>query len=198
MDVSRDNLSEAVTKLRRALQSPKAQFVAIDEEFTGISFNNGSFQDMNPLSDSASSRYARMRNVAKSFGLMQLGIAVFEKNGEAYRSSVFNCYVFAAETPGGRDVNLSTGAVSFLRKNAMDFGTWLRDGIPYVDSATEARLIKEASSEPERKTFQLQDATYKAFADGELAKVEVLSNQTEVKQMDLQPHATPVVRKYLH
>ena len=84
-------------------------------------------------------RYARMRNVAKSFGLMQLGIAVFEKNGEAYRSSVFNCYVFAAETPGGRDVNLSTGAVSFLRKNAMDFGTWLRDGIPYVDSATEAR-----------------------------------------------------------
>ena len=105
--MSRDNLSEAVTKLRRALQSPKAQFVAIDEEFTGISFNNGSFQDMNPLSDSASSRYARMRNVAKSFGLMQLGIAVFEKNGEAYRSSVFNCYVFAAETPGGRDVNLS-------------------------------------------------------------------------------------------
>jgi len=198
MDVSRDNLSEAVTKLRRALQSPKAQFVAIDEEFTGISFNNGSFQDMNPLSDSASSRYARMRNVAKSFGLMQLGIAVFEKNGESYRSSVFNCYVFAAETPGGRDVNLSTGAVSFLRKNSMDFGTWLRDGIPYVDSATEARLIKEASSEPERKTFQLQDATFKAFADGELAKVEVLSNQTEVKQMDLQPHATPVVRKYLH
>ena len=80
----------------------------------------------------------------------------------------------------------------------MDFGTWLRDGIPYVDSATEARLIKEASSEPERKTFQLQDATYKAFADGELAKVQVLSQQTSVKQMDLQPHATPVVRKYLH
>ena len=86
---------------------------------------------------------------------------------------------------------MSTGAVSFLRKNAMDFGTWLRDGIPYVDSATEARLVKEASSEPERKTFQLQDATYKAFADGELAKVQVLSEQTSVKQMDLQPHATP-------
>ena len=49
----------------------------------------------------------------------------------------------------------------------MDFGTWLRDGIPYVDSATEARLLQEASSEPERKTFQLQDATYKAFADVE-------------------------------
>ena len=56
--------------------------MAIDEEFTGISFNNGSFQEMNPLSDSASSRYARMRNVAKSFGLMQLGIAVFEKTAK--------------------------------------------------------------------------------------------------------------------
>ena len=42
--MSRDNPVTPSRKLRRALQSPKAQFVAIDEEFTGISFNNGSFR----------------------------------------------------------------------------------------------------------------------------------------------------------
>lgn len=198
MDVVRGELSDAVTKLRKALRSPKAAFVAIDEEFTGISFNNASFQECNPLSDSASSRYAKMRRVAQSFGLMQLGIAVFEKDGDTYRSSVFNCYVFAAEVPGGRDVNLSTGAISFLRKNSMDFGTWLTQGIPYVDAAGEARLLQEARDPPPRNTFELRDASSKVFADAELAKVEVLSNQTAVKQMDLQPHQAAVVRKYLH
>ena len=135
MDVTRHTLDEGVALLRKALESPRCEFVAIDEEMTGISFGNLGFREFNGLGDSPAVRYGKMRAVAASFGLVQLGVAAFVRSddGSRLRAHVVNCYVFPGER-GGRDVQLSAGAIQFLADHGMSFDTWLSDGAPYVNA----------------------------------------------------------------
>ena len=167
MDVTRHNLDEGVALLRKALESPRCEFVAIDEEMTGISFGNLGFREFNGLGDSPAVRYGKMRAVAAAFGLVQLGVAAFVRSddGSRLRAHVVNCYVFPGER-GGRDVQLSAGAIQFLADHGMSFDTWLGDGAPYVNARQAAALLAKAAAapDPRESSVVLTNKDFKTFA----------------------------------
>lgn len=206
MDVTRHNLDEGVALLRKALESPRCEFVAIDEEMTGISFGNLGFREFNGLGDSPAFRYGKMRAVAAAFGLVQLGVAAFVRSddGSRLRAHVVNCYVFPGER-GGRDVQLSAGAIRFLADHGMSFDTWLSDGAPYVNARQAAALLAKAAAapDPRESSVVLTNKDFKSFADTQLAAVKRFADEAgespKLKlEIRLEAHDHAVVRKYLY
>ncbi|KAH8083375.1 mitogen-activated protein kinase [Aureococcus anophagefferens] len=171
MDVTRHNLDEGVALLRKALESPRCEFVAIDEEMTGISFGNLGFREFNGLGDSPAFRYGKMRAVAASFGLVQLGVAAFVgRRRVPLRARVVNCYVFPGER-GGRDAALLAKAAA----------------------APDPRESSVVLTNKDFKSFaDTQLAAVKRFADeaGESPKLKL--------EIRLEAHDHAVVRKYLY
>ena len=179
MDVTRYNLDDGLLLLERSLTDPKCEFVAFDEEMTGIAFGNASFRDFNAARDSPAARYAKMRGVARSFGVVQVGVSAFvrSEDGSALRARCFNVYLLPGEH-AKRDINLSGGAVKFLSDHGMDWAKWLDEGAPYCDRHDEAELAAAAAADPAarraadgRGTITLTSKTFKEFADAQLAKV---------------------------
>ena len=211
MDVTRHNLAEGLALLRSALESERCEFVAFDEEMTGISFGNAGFREFNGLGDSAARRYGKMRPVAGAFGLVQIGIAAFvrSEDGAKLRAHVFNIYVFPGERPGGRDVMVSAGAIQFLANHGMSFDGWLCDGAPYVDRAGAEALVGAAeranAEEPGagRSPVQLTNKDWKAFADAQLKRVKRFFGDAGAApklklEIQLEGHDHALVRKFLY
>ena len=76
MHVTKQNFDEVIENIEMYL--PTAAFVAIDEEMTGISMDEQSCYSMG---DTPAKRYAKMREVASRYNIIQFGMALFhEKN----------------------------------------------------------------------------------------------------------------------
>lgn len=185
MDVTRENFEEAMVKLEAVLESPQLRFVSFDEEMSGINFAGVGFHQFNDTSDRPCKRYAKMRRVASSFGLIQLGLTAWQESGEDLVASPFNIYVF----PGSGDILLSGDAVGFLNKHGMSWSTWLEKGVPYVDEAGEANLSKSSDM------VELTNADDAKFAQGELAKAASLRAGESV---ELAANPNPVVRRFIY
>jgi len=138
-DIDARNFSrDTVEAFRESLAS--ASFVSIDLEMTGISFpsktENGN--------DSVPLRYRKIRQVAASFGVIQIGVSIFSKDESS--AKVFNFYVFPRPVTEGSEVDsiplvtLCSASTNFNRSHGMDFGRWIEHGITYVKAETEEKL----------------------------------------------------------
>jgi poly(A)-specific ribonuclease len=98
MDVTRSNFSGAFEQF--AVHLGRASFVSFDEEMTGIRV--GPHTDY-AMVDSTEERYTKMRQVASTFRLIQVGICLWEEDSTTrlWLARPFNFYVFPESGPGG-------------------------------------------------------------------------------------------------
>uniref|UniRef100_A0A6U5FTJ2 Uncharacterized protein n=1 Tax=Corethron hystrix TaxID=216773 RepID=A0A6U5FTJ2_9STRA len=131
---------------------------------TGISDVGGPFRYRRD--DTPQERYAaRLRTAAERYSIVQVGICLFcptpssvqsktrRREGignemttasPEYETLPYNFYIFpsgsSSSSGNGKDVCLSPAAVSFLVSHGMDFGKWMRDGVPFCDAARASHL----------------------------------------------------------
>mmetsp|Transcript_49885 Transcript_49885/g.154111 ORF Transcript_49885/g.154111 Transcript_49885/m.154111 type:complete len:118 (-) Transcript_49885:4-357(-) len=117
MDVTRENLAEAAAQIEALL--PSASFVAIDEEMTGISVQGQS----EVIQDLPAHRYAKMRNVASRYHIIQFGLCLFHEteDGNGYIARPYNFFLF----PEAGSVQMGGFSICFLRGHKMGFNKWV-------------------------------------------------------------------------
>lgn len=165
MDVDVDNFEEALAVLLGSL--PSASFVALDLEMTGINLGQGN--DESPK-DTVEQRYTKRRRAAASYGIIQVGLCLFERepaqastrsaSGDAappadYLARPFNFFIFPRPVNEPPDcyispkITLDADAMHFVRCSGADFGRWMSKGIPFLDrpgeDAFNAALAKRLS-----------------------------------------------------
>eukprot|EP00438_Fugacium_kawagutii_P009034 Skav202969 [mRNA] locus=scaffold2274:415691:421547:- [translate_table: standard] len=149
MNVTKKNFDEAAGEIERLL--PSVDFVAIDEEMTGIALPG--CEEL--VADLPAVRYGKMRKrerVATNFNIIQFGVALFTKDSTAqsYTVHAFNFYLF----PEKGFVNMEAGSVHFNSRNGMDWNKWILGGIPYVDKDSAEKLkqslLSEAAKQPQQ------------------------------------------------
>ena len=148
MDVTRDNFHELYPILKEKLLTCK--FLSFDEEMSGI---NGT----DPLQrykkdDIPNTRYTKMRSIATKYSIIQFGICFFHDSPEGEDGFIASPYNFYLFPDYGTDIVVSASSIDFLRKNKMDFGTWIGKGIPFVDSKGEEWLRKKYSMNEVKET----------------------------------------------
>mmetsp|Transcript_69440 Transcript_69440/g.166470 ORF Transcript_69440/g.166470 Transcript_69440/m.166470 type:complete len:564 (+) Transcript_69440:140-1831(+) len=154
MDVDVDNFDEVVKLLEDLL--PKANFVAVDCEMTGI--QAGPDSQSSP-GDTPQERYWKgLKVVNKPLNLVQVGLSLFtETRGrEAFECRSFSFYVFPRQVDEldanghaikeDQYIGLTTSTVTFLQDNGIDLGRWLSKGISYTSPATEEALMSKLAS----------------------------------------------------
>lgn len=137
-DVDVDNFTEQLVE-KFQTDVANSSFIAIDLEMTGISFPNKSENG----SDTVAFRYSKIRGVASTFGIIQVGVSVF--NSTDKNATVYNFYVFPRPvTEGTVDsiplVTLCSASTNFNKSHGMDFGRWINKGLTYVNGETEKKL----------------------------------------------------------
>lgn len=142
--VTRDNFQEIYPRLKLEIQN--ATFVAIDEEMTGIQDTQA--RGRNSKIDTPDARYLKMVGPATRYSIIQLGIAIFtaqkSPTGESdggWKVSVYTFYLFPDSA--NRDICMAPSSIDFLRKNNMDFGTWISKGVTFADESGEQWLMKK-------------------------------------------------------
>jgi hypothetical protein len=130
MDVVQSNFEEALALLEALL--PRAEFISIDCEMTGIRGRAEMWLDSPQL------RYNKLKFIASRYRLIQVGVAVFYHDGGELKALPLNFYVFPRNE--SEKVILEVGAIAFNRKNDMDFNKWIYEGIHYIDEQGEALL----------------------------------------------------------
>ena len=140
MDVTRENFDAALKEIDELL--PSCDFVAIDEEMTGI--RRSSETDPAP-GDTCEARYEKMRVVATTFNLIQVGVCLFRKIdgplGKRWEARPYNFFVFPDENSRSR-IHMDVSTAYFHKKHKLDFNKWITEGVPYI-SAAEARALRE-------------------------------------------------------
>jgi len=143
MNVTKSNFAQALGEIRALL--PTAAFVGIDLEFTGISLGDlGEQQAAQRVDDTPEERYQRMKPVAETYRIIQVGLCLMHPSATTpggFVATPFNFYVFPEQ---GR-VNMECGAVNFNTQHQMDWNKWIREGIPYVTAAGEAKVRQMAA-----------------------------------------------------
>jgi poly(A)-specific ribonuclease len=132
MNVTKANFEEAFKQLQELL--PTAEFVAFDEEMTGITLPG----QPERIGDVPAQRYAKMRNVAMKYNIIQFGVCLFhaKEGGDGYVARPYNFYTF----PEAGAINMEGSSIGFLRGHDMDFNKWIYEGIPYVNRASADKL----------------------------------------------------------
>ncbi|XP_062505633.1 poly(A)-specific ribonuclease PARN-like [Corticium candelabrum] len=143
-EVTKENFSSLLPEIRELVD--EAKFIAIDAEFTGISLqtsNNFS------LRDGGSSRYGKLKAIAKEFSLCQIGLSIFvkEKDENQFIAHTYTFYLFPDHT-GSEDVRfgIQVSSLSFLRQHGFNFNKWIQNGIGYLNNQQE-KALREASLE---------------------------------------------------
>jgi len=186
MDVTKANFGEALALLDQQLEH--AQFVAIDEEMTGISLGNQRQQFI----DTMNARYLKQRAVATTYGMIQFGISVFTFDQETndYISYPYNFYVFPDEsTFGGPDIQitLSASAIAFNRKHNMNWQKWIAEGATYANARIMEQFDKRALEELETMlSWNVPFVTSSLFNPGTLRppKLVTPSREEDIKQVE--------------
>mmetsp|Transcript_62751 Transcript_62751/g.147140 ORF Transcript_62751/g.147140 Transcript_62751/m.147140 type:complete len:542 (+) Transcript_62751:68-1693(+) len=155
MNVTKANFAQVACELETLL--PEIDFIAIDEEMTGI-FLPGKQES---IIDAPEVRYSKMKDVASSYSIIQFGVALFAKssaNDKNYLARAYNFYVFPEKGP----VNMEASSVHFNSKNGMDWNAWIREGIPYLNREASAKLraqlLPESGESDSKQRVQLNSA----------------------------------------
>jgi len=160
MEVDAGNFEEALALFLECL--PTTSFIALDLEMTGI--NVGAEHD-DKSHDTAEQRYTKKRRAAASYGIIQVGLCLFQHastpssarmasssagrgqaGGQELTARPFNFFIFPRPINEPPDcyispkVSLDADAMHFVRCSGVDFGRWMSSGIPYLDRQGEDQL----------------------------------------------------------
>jgi len=110
---------------------PRAAFVAIDEEMTGISIPN---IPRPPKDDTPVERYKTLKQIPERYSIIQFGIALFLPNNhrdDGFDVKRYNFYLFPNSSSNVKEVTLNPSSIEFLQEHGMNFNLWTKEGIPY-------------------------------------------------------------------
>jgi hypothetical protein len=176
MDIVKSTFLEKLPVMLAAIE--ESDFIAIDEEMTGISFANttGRTNNLYQRGDTASFRYSKVKGVPERFSVIEVGVACFKKKeegeGGGYVCTPFNIYLFP-QNSNGRDIILSASATNFLNDHGLDFNKWIGEGIPFVTEGVEEKLLS--------KFVEKFPPVIEASADDEAVEVAPAPERVEKK-----------------
>lgn len=193
MDVDTDNFEEAVAQLEQHL--PRATYVAVDLEMTGIS---GGPDTQGMRGDVPQVRYTKCATVVEQpLQIVQIGLCLFEDVSDIGAVTApscveiacrpFNTFIFprpVVEREVGVEtdpyIGVSSGTLLWLRDQGLDIDRWVSKGVSYTSADVGKTLLKalefsegdSASSLPKEKLtpnnprdIQLIDETMKHIAE---------------------------------
>ena len=171
MDVDETNFSPAiVADVKQAMAS--AEYFSIDLEMSGISFNDVRAPHG---TDSIGLRYHKCREVAKTFGIIQVGLATFSADGAC---KAWNFFVFPRPVTEGQVksipiIALCSSGINFGRATNINFQRWIDKGITYVNKSIEDQIVSQVGNQaswwtqtnpgPSELTGKLNDLVNKEF-----------------------------------
>ncbi|KAF7016884.1 hypothetical protein CFC21_030403 [Triticum aestivum] len=142
--VTRGNLAEALEELRARVRD--AAFVGIDLEMSGVT--SAPWRDTFEL-DRADVRYLKLRDSAKRFAVLQLGVCPFrwDPAKSAFVAHPHNFFIFPRkELPydsSSHEFLCQTTSLDFLAKHQFDFNTCFHEGISYLSRAQEEEALQK-------------------------------------------------------
>lgn len=137
MEVTRDNFKEALPSILQAVE--RADFVAIDAEFTGLRRKETSrYCELDTIEE----RYLKAREAAKDFGMIQFGITTFRyiREKSTYSHATFCFYLLGKS---GDMLYYDNTSLKFLADNGFDFNKLFKSGLPYLSILEEAEKRAE-------------------------------------------------------
>uniref|UniRef100_A0A0P4W5L6 Uncharacterized protein n=1 Tax=Scylla olivacea TaxID=85551 RepID=A0A0P4W5L6_SCYOL len=132
MEVTTENFKEVLPSILQAVE--RADFVAIDAEFTGLRRKETSrYCELDTIEE----RYIKAREAAKDFGMIQFGISAFRyiKEKSSYSHATF-CFYLLGKT--GDMLYYDNTSLKFLADNGFDFNKLFKSGLPYLSILEEA------------------------------------------------------------
>lgn len=171
MEVTAAQFEAALPRVEAALAS--CDYVAIDCEFTGLSLYPSRKEE---IFDDMEQRYARVRQSAQSFLIIQFGLCAvrWDATAQRYEAQTFNFYTFPRPY-NGIDCRFTSQASSldFLRHHNFDFNKFIYEGIPYLSLEQLAKEEQHLASGPSaRDPIQLTQDGDRAFVGRQLARVQ--------------------------
>jgi hypothetical protein len=170
MDVTRDNFSAAVDALEALL--PTAEFVAIDEEMTGIMLDKSTAPH---AGDTLETRYQKMKRVTHEFNLIQVGMCLYHREEGKLVARPFNFYVLPDAKSACARLTMHVSTAEFHKTNGLNFNTWLCQGIPFLSSAEfdalESKLDDDADEAAPASRIELTRPADKQFVANALASI---------------------------
>lgn len=147
MDVDCDNFEEALAAFQAHLRG--AAFVAVDLEFSGLHLRDGRDRPDDP-----EEHYQEARLVASTFGIIQIGICLFEVSDDVaeapsqYVTRPFNFFVCPrpVEDQPSEKFALDAESIHYVRCHDLDLGRWMDRGVTFVDSAGEKLLRRNLAA----------------------------------------------------
>ncbi|XP_075973238.1 poly(A)-specific ribonuclease PARN-like [Anticarsia gemmatalis] len=136
MEVVRKNFKEALPLVKESID--KADFLAIDAEFTGLI--NGRDVSVFDLPEDC---YIRSLAGCSEFLLIQFGLCAFywDEKRNHYMNDAYNFYLFPRGRPGPERMFMcQSSSLDFLASNGFDFNKLIKEGISYMTEPTETRL----------------------------------------------------------
>jgi len=101
--------------------------------------------------DTAQERYAKMKDVAQKFRIIQFGFTLFLPNApDQYVAYPFNAYVMQDECFRQGFIGMEVSALQFLTEHGMDFNKWIKESVSYIGSYDEEKLRNEENKDSEQ------------------------------------------------
>ena len=170
MDVTRENFSAAVDALEALL--PTAEFVAIDEEMTGIMLDKSTAPH---AGDTLETRYQKMKRVTHEFNLIQVGVCLYHREEGKLVARPFNFYVLPDAKSACARLTMHVSTAEFHKTNGLNFNTWLCQGIPFLSSAEfdalESKLDDDADEAAPASRIELTRPADKQFVANALKSI---------------------------
>ncbi|KAK8747010.1 hypothetical protein OTU49_016944 [Cherax quadricarinatus] len=197
MEVTKENFKEVLPSVLEAIG--KADFVAIDAEFTGLRhYKTSSYCEL----DTAEERYAKSREAARSFGMIQFGVTAFRymREKSAYSHATF-CFYLLGKT--GEILYYDNCSLKFLADCGFDFNKLYKSGLSYLSLLEEAEERAEYANhslEPQTPSpIKVAEESAKKFLEEVEAKMKLLMAD-ESQQVLVLPgnNISPFFRKILY
>lgn len=123
-----------------------AEFIAIDTELTGVDLAG----EPDTFEESAHMRLDKNCRIAERYTLIQLGLTVASRIGEASDGPLsfasYNIFAFPYMGPEllGHEPGFfcQASALQFNAQHRVDFNKWISEGVPYMSREDERRYLK--------------------------------------------------------
>ena len=131
MDITNQNFTEKLPYVESSIHD--AIFVSIDGEFTGLSVQDQQISNLDALEE----RYAKTKNSATKFLMVQFGLCTFHYNAKKnnYSNRAFNFYLWPKpfnRQATDRHFVCQTSSIDFLSQHNFDFNKLFKEGITYM------------------------------------------------------------------
>lgn len=137
-EVTRHNFKQLFPQIEKSVLN--AVFVAIDSEFSGISYNS---KLRSTFFDTVEERYSILKQNIEHFVILQFGLSAFHYDRETnqYAADVYNFYLFPHSFGSTESRFLcQASALEFLCQNNFNFNKVMYEGISYLNQDHERHL----------------------------------------------------------